>query len=323
MFLFGIPFSKGYFLKEEDNYTIKWKVENFDFGWKISWSVKGNVGDLEIFKIKNKDNFRVFSFFAFSDAQLMSFLKIFNGEIKILEEDDDLIFKVSYEQKFFEKFTPEESFVMLNFEDKLVLLNFLRNLLKKENEQKRKSKLLKLVEEEYLIANNIKEVDMNLKGKVIILNDFIDKYNSEEIQKLRKNNLVFAKSRNYLENISDVDGFIINGDFEEIYLISNITNLILLDFEDNFDLEWKNLFRNVHLDGINQNTDFVESIVKIKNEDNYYIVEYLTGNEKVFLKLDFSNKKYIKEKIPFININKNKVLRDDGRIFNFYGGDEK
>jgi hypothetical protein len=110
-----------------------------------------------------------------------------------------------------------------------------------------------------------------------------------------------------------LDGFVLEGSFEENYLFSNVGNFIVLDEKEEFEGEWKVLFDNVKNN---------KKIVSFSCDEGKYILETINKEKrkiKIYLDLDRKVSKFVEE--DFINLKSRKLIREDGRIFNFYGGD--
>ncbi|MBB6061843.1 hypothetical protein HNP65_000265 [Thermosipho japonicus] len=302
-------FSNGYFYEKKEGYEIKWKIENFSIGWKFSWSIKGKTDLFEVFKIKKTQDLKLFSFFAINSEGLFGFLDAKEGGIEIMEDDENISFAVNYKHRLFKDFSCENSFVILKHTNRGYLLKTYKNLI----ESKFKGKKGQFNMNDVVIFNEGLKLE-NLKEKVIVFNRNIEGIDKNLIDNLKYLNCkIFARAKNYLQDFEYLDGFVVTGSFEENYIFSNIGNFIVLDARKEFEREWKILF-----DTVKKN----EKIVSFSYDNGIYILEAINKEKrKVKIYLDFDRKvsKFVEE--DFINLKSRKLIREDGRIFNFYGGD--
>ncbi|WP_126992294.1 alpha-galactosidase [Thermosipho globiformans] len=302
-------FSNGYFYEKKEGYEIKWKVENFSIGWKFSWSIKGKTDLFEVFKIKKTQDLKLFSFFAINSEGLFGFLDAKEGNIEIIEDDENISFVINYEHKLFKDFSCENSFVILKHTNRGYLLKTYKYLI----ESQLKSKKSQFNMKDVVIFNEDLNFE-NLNGKVVVFNRNIEDIDKNLIENLKDLNCkIFARSKNYLQDFEYLDGFVVSGPFEENYLFSNIGNFIVLDAKEEFEEEWKVLFDNVKNN---------KKIVSFTCDDSIYVLEAINEEKrKVKIYLNFERKvsKFVEE--DFINLKSRKLIREDGRIFNFYGGD--
>lgn len=302
-------FSNGYFYEKKEGFEIKWKIENFSIGWKFSWSIKGEAGIFEVFKIKKAPDLKPYSFFAINSEGLFGFLGAKEGSIEIIEDDENISFVINYEHKSFEDFSCENSFVILKHTDRGYLLKTYKNLI----ESQLKSKKSQFNMKDVVIFNEGLNFE-NLKGKVVVFNCNFEEIDKKLIENLKDLNCkIFARSKNYLQDFEYLDGFVLEGSFEENYLFSNVGNFIVLDEKEEFEGEWKVLFDNVKNN---------KKIVSFSYDNGKYILEAINEEKrkiKIYLDLDRKVSKFVEE--DFINLKSRKLIREDGRIFNFYGGD--
>lgn len=302
-------FSNGYFYEKKEGFEIKWKIENFSIGWIFSWSIKGEAGIFEVFKMKKAPDLKPFSFFAINSEGLFGFLDAKGGSIEIMEDDENISFVINYEHKLFEDFSCENSFVILKHTNRGYLLKTYKNLI----ESQLKSKKSQFNMKDVVIFNEGLNFE-NLNGKLVVFNSNFEEIDKNLIENLKDLNCkIFARSKNYLQDFEYLDGFVLEGSFEENYLFSNVGNFIVLDEKEEFEGEWKVLFDNVKNN---------KKIVSFSYDNGKYILEAINEEKrkiKIYLDLDRKVSKFVEE--DFINLKSRKLIREDGRIFNFYGGD--
>lgn len=318
MKLFGREFVEGAFIEKKDGYEILWKVMKIDFGWKIYWKIKGFFSGLEILKI-NTGTFEIFPFFVLSKDMLIGLLSPTSEKVEIVKENNEISFILRSEND--SNNCLESSLIIINIENKKLLLERYKEWIIKENKID-SVKEIRISAEDYELFLNKDEINTKLENKVIIINDYIEEIEKKSINKLKeRKNKIFAKTKNYLESLEVLDGYIIEGTIEENYIFHNLKYLLLLNYEDAFEYYWKHLFKNVVFEN---DLNFVERIINVNAFEKFWKFEYINNSkERILLEISWNEKQIKMEKIPFINIEKNSVLKDDGRIFNFYGGETK
>jgi hypothetical protein len=319
MTLFNREFVEGAFVEKKEDYEIFWKVNTINFGWKINWKIKGIIHDLEILKIDSKA-FEIFPFFVLSKDTLIGLLSPTSNKVKIVRKNNEISFVLQVENDSTD-YLLEGSLIVINIENKKLLLEKYREWIKKENKLNFVEKI-KINTGDYELFLNKDEISTKSENKLIIINDFIEEIDKKIINKLKdRQNKIFAKTKNYLESSNVLDGYLIEGTMEENYIFHDLKYLLLLNFEDNFEYYWKHLFKNVLFEN---DVNFAEKIISVKIFENHWNFEYINNNkERVLMGINRDNKEIKMEKIPFISIKKHSILKDDGRIFNFYGGEIK
>ncbi|SHH17548.1 hypothetical protein [Thermosipho atlanticus] len=185
-------FNDGILEEKFNNFSLRWQVEKIRFGWKIKSYVKGEPKEFELLRLNLKKDIvmkgDLVSFkrngFIIIDNILYGFLTTLNGNLKILVEDDSLIFKVNYAHKEFDDYVPVGSFVILKIANKIDLYKKYVELVMEENNihlKKIKPIILKGID--FLSMSKLLHYLKKKGFNIFFVYDEYSKYDLEEIYK--------------------------------------------------------------------------------------------------------------------------------------------